>query len=194
MEKISYSPSFQANLRIKGLNFKDKKKLEAVKDIFAKKTQHYASDTFTLKGVKYQNDKGQFYHSIDFVCNGNGTCFALTGTFKKFFENNSAEDVAKSLVRVFKKGKADDVFSKKFNIINKNLQRTYAGSLLNEEKASLASLRGHEALANRYRFLSESNEKRSNTLLAQRESLKEYFDTIIEKIKDNPISNVVYWD
>ena len=190
----SYSPSFQANLRIKGLKFKDTKKLEAVKKLFEEKTQHYGTDIFTLKGYRFQGDKGQFLHATDYVLNGENISFSLTHSLKDFFENNSAKDIAKSLVRVFKKGKANEVFNKKLNAINKNIQRTYAGNLLNEEKSHMAAKRGNINLANIYRTLSLSNERRSNTLLAQRKALQAEYDRVSQKITDNPISKIVEWD
>ena len=195
MDKINaYSPSFQANLVVEGLKFKDQKKLQAVKQLFAQKTQHYADDTFLLKGVRYNaHDSGHFRHRVAYQLNENYEEFSShLHEFREFFENNSAEDIARGLVRIFKHDKAKHIYSKRISRISRNLKRTYAGNARNLNLAEEAEYCGDKLFAQRYRYLAESSEKRSQALLAQRKAMQSEQKQVLEKVTDHPIFDIVY--
>ena len=192
---VSNSPSFQANLKIKDLKFHDVEKLTKVKEIFANKSKHYADDILEIRNVSYRNDADEILKAADFTLNnGDSICFALTKDLKTYFENNSASDIAQSLLRVFKKGKAVEVFGNQIEQISRNIKRTTASQVLNFNKAVLALERGDKRFARIYNFMETQNKNRVNTLMQTRRLTQERFDNISEKIANDPISDIVIWE
>jgi len=192
---VSNSPSFQANLKIKDLKFNDVEKLTKVKEIFANKSKHYADDILEIRNVSYRNDADEILKTADFTLNnGDSIGSALTKDLKTYFENNSASDIAKSLLRVFKKGKAVEVFGNQIEQISRNIKRTTASQVLNFNKAVLALERGDNRFARIYNFMETQNKNRVNTLMQTRRLTQERFDNISEKIANDPISDIVIWE
>jgi ABC-type oligopeptide transport system ATPase subunit len=191
--RYSNAPAFQAQLRVKGLKL-DAEKLAQVNEIVMNKSQHYADDVLELSEFSVQRDDGSFFKSTNFEMNGIDVGVAVSKDFKDFFENNSVNDVAKALLRVFKKGKANEIFENRIGSITKNIRSAMVGKLESAEKFNAAFERDNYSEARVQRNLLTSYRNRINTLKEQRKNLENLHEEISEKITDTPISSIVYWD
>lgn len=189
----SYSPAFQAQLKVKGLDL-DAKKLQQVCEIVENKSQHYAGDVVDLSEMAVQRDDGSFFSSTNFALNGKDVGVAVTKDFKEFFENNPVNDVAKTLLRVFKKGKANEIFENHMRFIKRNIKSAMCGELQSVTKFKATATRKDFQKAQIQENLLLSYRSRINNLREQRKNLENLHDEISEKIIDTPISSIMYWD
>lgn len=189
----SYSPAFQAQLRVNGLKL-NANKLEQVSEIFENKSQHYLEDVLDLSEMTVRRDNGSVFSSTNFSLNGEDVGIAVTKDFREFFDNNSAKDVAKALLRVFKKGKANEIYENRLRFIKKNIRSAMLGEMQSSEKYNLAVAQNDFSNAKIQENLSLNHKNRVKALEEQRKNLKKLHGEISEKITDTPISGIIYWD
>lgn len=187
-EKTAFAPAFQARLDIQGVKLGGAKKIKKVQQLFAQKTQHYSNDVFELTGMRRQiDDNGEFYHTVDIYTNGKYDTSYFTGEMKKYFAENSVDDIVKSFVRLFKKSKADEVFRNRLSKIDRNILHANKTQKANTINAALAEQRGNKLYAERYSTIAKNNEERINVLEVEREKVNDTYKSVIDKITDDPI-------
>lgn len=191
--RYSNSPAFQAQLKVKNLKL-DAEKLAQVNEIVEKKSQHYAKDVLELSGLRVSRDDGTVFHSTNFSLNSEDIGVAVTKQFKEFFDNNSAKDVAKGLLRVFKKGKANEIYENRLRFIKKNIRSAMSGELLSADKFKAAIKRKDFPQAQIQEILSLSFKNRVKSLESQRKNIENLHEEISDKITNHPISSIIYWD
>ena len=183
----SNCPSFQANLKVSGLNLGSAKKLKEVERLFAEKTRHYADDVLEISHLKNQNDLGRFFHTAEFDLNGKNVASKILGGLKDFCKENSPEDVAKGLVRIFKYGKAKGKFALQHDEKVKNLRRVLALDLHNTKKSIIKEKDGNSMWAKRFHAIAEGNKARAAALKGEIEKIDNKKNEVFEKITDHPI-------
>lgn len=191
--RYSNAPAFQARLKVKGLKL-DAEKLAQVNEIFSNKSQHYAKDVVELTGFSVRRNNGKIFHSTNFTLNGEDVGVAETKDFKEFFDNNSANDIAKAFLRVLKKGKANEIFENHMRFIKRNIKSAMCGELKCTEKLNAAKERKDFPKAEIQKVLIENFKNRITALTGQKENIKSVHNKISEKITDTPISSIMYWD
>lgn len=183
----SDGPSFQANLKINGLNLGSAKKMKEVERLFVQKTQHYADDVLEITHLRQHNDYGAFFHTAEFNVNGKNVASKILGSLKDFCNNNSAEDVAKGLVRVFKYGKARGKFAAQRSEKAESLRRVLISDLNNSHKALIKRERGDNLWAQRYQILADTNRAKANSLRGEIEKIDNKKSEVLNTITDHPI-------
>ena len=189
----SYSPAFQAKLKVNDLNL-NAKKLKQVCEIVENKSQQYSDDVLDLSEMIVRRDDGSVFSSTNFSLNGQDVGVAVTKDFMEFFDNNSAIDVSKALLRVFKKGKANEVFQNRIHCIKENIKSAISGELLSADKYKAAIKRKDFLQAQIQEILSLSFKNRVKSLEGQRKNIENLHEEISDKITNTPISSIMYWD
>lgn len=187
-------PAFQANVKLKGFKFNDTEKFKAVQEIFSKKTQHYSDDVLEISTRAVEGDNGRIFYSADYAVNGQDVASTTyVSDLKDLFNNSSAKDFAKTLSKIFKVGKLEDLQLSKLMTINKNLRSAWANRELNSFK--LANAKPESANALHFKKLMDNNAKRVDALEAQKAAVKEKYSEITDKIKESSDLDVIsFWD
>lgn len=184
-------PNFTANVVANGIKL-DSKKLEAVQKRFSQLTQHYKEDTLTISakminGKKIGGDVGQVFHVADFnTAQDNPASIIYFKDFKKWFEMGSVEEIAKSLTRIFKSGKFNEVQEPKLIQMKKNLMHVQNAAEINSKKAEISQNPIYSVLA-------ANNKARGESLRKEIVNTQDYTYDILNKIQDYPIDAPIFW-
>ena len=176
-----HQPAFQAKLNIKKFKIPNSNE---ICEKFENLTRRYENDSLDLTSSQISRDDGTFFKNVDFVVNGRDVGFIATlREFKMFCKEHTPDEVAKSLSKVFKFGKLDDIYSKKVTAIHKNLK-----------SAKLALFRSqHRPDSKVSRILVNNSEARINMLEKQLYAEGEKYNEITDKIFGNdPINKIFY--
>ena len=186
-------PAFQANIKLKGFKFNDAEKFKAVQEIFSKKTQHYTDDVLEISSRAVEGDNGRVFYSADYAVNGQDLASTTyVSDLKDLFNNSSANDFAKTLSKIFKVGKVEELQLSKLITINKNLRSAWANRELNSFK--LVNAKPESARVFRFQKLMDNNAKRIEVLEAQKAAIKEKYSEISNKIKGSSDLDIVsFW-
>ena len=115
-----HQPAFQAKLNFGEVKIPNSK---AICEKFEDLTKHYKNDTLDITSSIIERDDGTSFKNANFEVNGREIGFIPTlKEFKKFCKKHSPEEVAKSLSKVFKFGKHDEVATKKSRNFIKTLE------------------------------------------------------------------------
>lgn len=176
-----HQPAFQAKLNIKKFKIPNSNE---ICEKFENLTRRYENDSLDLTSSQIFRDDGTFFKNVDFVVNGRDFGFIATlREFKMFCKEHTPDEIAKSLSKIFKFGKLDDIYSKKVTAIHKNLK-----------SAKLTLFRAQNRPDNNVsRVLVNSSQARVNTLEKQLKANREKRNEVIDKIFGNdPINKIFY--
>lgn len=176
-----HQPAFQAKLNFGEIKIPNSK---AICEKFEDITKHYKNDTLDITSSIIPREDGSAFKCTNFEINGREIGFIPTlKEFKKLCKKHSPEEVAKSLSKIFKFGKLDDIYSKKVTAIHKNLK-----------SAKLALFRSqHRPDSKLSRVLVNNSEARINMLEKQLYAEGEKYNEITDKIfGDDPINKIFY--
>ena len=174
-------PSFQAKLELKGIKLRDQQK---ICERFEAITQHYKSDVLEVAPQVIEKADGSTFKNTNFACNGRNVGFMIyLKEFIDFCKQHTTEEIAKSLSKIFKAAKQNEVHGAKMTELQKGKER------------ALTNLNRAEYMPNSK--ISESLTARS---LARLENIEQQtaseqtkHNTITEKIlKDDPINENFY--
>lgn len=182
----SAQPAFTAKLIVSGIKL-DPKKVDAVGKKVAEYTRHYANDTLYIRKEQVPNENGGFFNAIDFANNKTSAGFVLElPAFKKWFNETNVDDIAKSFTRVFKYAKLKEIKRAKMDALRENFSRALAGAELNKSK--------FENTKNTvYKTLSINCDRRAKKLESEIKKNVTYYQSINDKITDNPIKDLINW-
>lgn len=114
-------PSFQAKLDLKGIKLNDKQK---ICERFEAITQHYKSDVLEIEPQVIERADGSTFKNTNFACNGKNIGFMVhIKEFKDFCKQHTPEEIAKSLSKIFKAGKQNEVHRAKMTELQKGKER-----------------------------------------------------------------------
>lgn len=176
-----HQPAFQAKLNFGEVKIPNSK---AICEKFEDLTRHYKNDTLDITSSVIERDDGTSFKNTNFEVNGREVGFVPTlKGFKKFCKEHTPDEVAKSLSKVFKFGKHDEVSLKKIAELYKNLRS------VNFAIFKAQSMPGTKMSE----FLLNSSSARLSTLEKQAEAERKSYADITNKIfGDDPINRIFY--
>ena len=180
--------SFQAALRTE-IPVKDLERLANIKKLFGKATEHYKSDTLT-----YTMSKDPAFAEYPVVTTtpnriscGEYRYSHLIDNFDELMQKMSDNQIVKKLVNYFKTMKKEEQFDNFMDGINKEIGNVKNSKDKNLLTAKLSARRGNNKTAAQFRTLAENNQKRIDSLEAQK--LKEgnrILQDIEKSVKNEP--------
>lgn len=176
-----HQPAFQAKLNFGEVKIPNSK---AICEKFEDLTKHYKNDTLDITSSIIERDDGTSFKNTNFEVNGRDIGFVPTlREFKRFCRKHTPDEVAKSLSKVFKFGKHDEVATKKIAELYKNLRS------VNVALTRAMSMPGTKTSE----FLISSSSARLSTLEKQAETESKRYADITDKIfGDDPINKIFY--
>ena len=179
--------SFQAALRTE-IPVKDLE-LANIKKLFSKATEHYKSDTLT-----YTMSKDPSFAEYPVVTTTPNRTICddyryshLIDNFDELMQKMSDNQIVKKLVNYFKTMKKEEQFDNFMDSINKEIDNVKSSKNKNLLTAELSARRGNNKTAAQFRTLAENNQKRIDSLEAQK--LKEgnrILQDIEKSVKNEP--------
>ena len=179
-------PAFTAGLVVKGIKL-DSDKLNAVGKKFSAYTHHYKDDKLMITKELIKGYDGQGFYSLDFSnCKTSAGFVSDIADFKNWFAQTSTTDIAKSFSRVFKFAKLKEI--KQATMLE--LHNNYRDSLgiANVNMTKFDSTKNPV-----FKVLAISSENRAKVLESDIKKHGLYYQSINDKITDNPISNLINW-
>ncbi len=176
-----HQPAFQAKLNFGEIKIPNSK---AICEKFEDITKHYKNDTLDITSSIIPREEGSAFKCTNFEINGREIGFVPTlKEFKKFCRKHTPDEVAKSLSKVFKFGKHDEVSLKKLAELYKNLRS------VNFAMTKAMSMPGTKTSE----FLISSSSARLSTLEKQAKAESKRYADITDKIfGDDPINKIFY--
>jgi len=181
-------PAFTARFVPSGIDL-DAKKLQKIQDKFSKLTEHYKSDTLTVKPSKVERDGGpdDFFYNADFYTgNALPASFVYLDDFKAWFGRASVDEAAKALTRIFKAGKHIEISEPAIFGMKAQLARLKNTAAVNRRVAEITKSQVFKTLA-------DSNEKRVKSLTREIKAKEAHENNVQSRIQDYPIDADVMW-
>lgn len=181
-------PAFTARFVPSGIDL-NAKKLQKIQERFSKLTEHYKTDTLTVKSSKVERDGNpdDFFYNADFYTNNAAPAtFLYLDDFKAWFDRASVDEAAKTLTRIFKAGKHIEVSEPAIFGMKTQLAKLKNTAAVNRRVAEITKLPAFKTVA-------ESNEKRVNSLTREIKAKEAHENEVQYKIQDYPIDADVTW-
>lgn len=186
---LSFKAAFKTNLPVKDL-----KRLANIQDLFAKKTQHYASDSLTLTisrdpaftnfPVLTTNTKRMGVDDYKYS--------HLVNSLDSLMENMSDNEIAKKFVNYFKMLKKEEYFDACVAKVDKTVKHLNLVKAKNEFLAKCCLESGKKSLAFQYDAIAKNVQKKLDSVKVQHEADKAKIISEMEKIaKNEPALNFV---
>ena len=113
-------PAFQAKLKISGIKLPEADKINKQ---FEASTQHYKNGVLEVVADVIDRGDGTSFKNASFVSDGYEAGYMATfKEFKKFCKENTPEQIAKSLARIFKAGKFTEKINTQILQVNRNIK------------------------------------------------------------------------
>jgi len=178
-------PAFTAKMVVNGMKF-DPEKLNAVGKKLSEYTQHYKNDTLRISKELVKSEDTSFY-TLDFGNNKTSAGFIVEiAQFKKWFDESSVDDIAKSFARVFKYAKLKEIKRNNMGDLRRLFKRALDNEELNRTKYELTKNPVFKTLA-------VNSERKAKNLDLEIKRSSAYYQSLNEKITDNPINKLFNW-
>ena len=113
-------PAFQAKLNIQGMRLPEADKINKQ---FESITQHYKNGVLNVIDDVIERGDGTSFKNASFISDGYEAGYMATfKEFKKFCKENTPEQIAKSLARIFKAGKFTEKINNQIQQVNRNIK------------------------------------------------------------------------
>jgi len=185
-------PAFTANFIAKGIKL-NPEKLGAVQNRFSKLTQHYKDEHLTvmpakISGAEYVDDTITAPITIaDFYTkNDNPASIITLDNFKQWFRIASVDEIAKTLTRIFKAGKFNEIQEAKLKGLKKDLNHVQSSLKSNTQKGELT----HRQI---YYSLAAHNSAKAAFLEKELANAEYYADSTRLRIQGYPVDAQVQW-